>query len=105
MAKQELLESSLEGFQKGRSEVLSVLKNHLSSSHKGHAEPFDAYFIKKEFSDDRAHRLLYLILQKSDVTNMINEMEEIGLPLEEKNTRISEIDAKINKLMGELKKV
>ena len=106
MSKQELLASVLESYRKGRSDIIAYLKNHLSAAHKGHVFPFDTYTLRKEFDQkEGAHRLLFLILQESDINNVINEMDEIGMPALEKTKRIAAIDKEIYKLMNELKNI
>lgn len=105
MSKEELLEYAKDCLKQRKAEANSILAEHLSACHKGHSVPFSEYQTKKLFAEAKAVRLLWLFLAEKDITKIISEFEELGIPRAEKDARILAIDTQINDLLQEIQAI
>ncbi len=103
-SKPELTALAKENLRKCKAEIYQIIKQHLVDCQTGHSSPFYQLAMKNMFAEDKSYRLLWLFLQDQDIDAIIADIEEIGIPSDERDRKISDINKQIEKLSAKLTK-
>jgi hypothetical protein len=105
ITKSELLEKALASFQRQRKAVIMddyLLRYLQSCQNSGAHDPFSQVEARLAFGPDQAWKLFYLCLTEDDIRIGVEQLPEIGMTAQQRESKIKAVDDEIQRLAASL---